>query len=156
MHRVARRIVTKMPKRAASTEAAKSPVSKKARTTPSFKPNKVATPENAAAVDADPPFARLVKADVFKTPAKGDAVVYYMRMGDLRSAFTSIYPVTLLTPHTVNDNRALSQASEQAKKEGIHLVVLFVLSPQDYVAHDRGSRRVDFVLRNLRQLKVRQ
>lgn len=54
----------------------------------------------------------------------------------------------------VRDNRALSQASEQARKSEIPLVVLFILSPQDYVAHDRGARRIDFVLRNLRSLKV--
>lgn len=37
----------------------------------------------------------------------------------------------------------------------VPLIVLFVISPQDYVAHDRGPRKVDFVLRNLKSLKVR-
>lgn len=32
--------------------------------------------------------------------------------------------------------------------------MIFVFSPQDYVAHDRGSRRIDFMLRNLDILKV--
>ena len=54
----------------------------------------------------------------------------------------------------VYDNRALSQASEQAQKDGIPLIVLFIISPQDYIAHDRGARRIDFMLRNLRTLKV--
>lgn len=56
--------------------------------------------------------------------------------------------------HSVQDNRALSQASSQAAKDGIPLLVLFVISPQDYVAHDRSARRVDFTLRNLSVLKV--
>jgi len=33
-------------------------------------------------------------------------------------------------------------------------VALFIHSPGDYVAHDRGARRIDFVLRNLKVLKV--
>jgi len=56
---------------------------------------------------------------------------------------------------SVSDNRALGLASEQAKKENIPLVVLFILSPQDYVAHYTSPRRVDFVLRNLAAIKVR-
>lgn len=54
----------------------------------------------------------------------------------------------------VADNRALHLASEQAQKDGIPLLVLFVISPQDYEAHDRGPRRIDFMLRNLELLKV--
>jgi deoxyribodipyrimidine photo-lyase len=33
-------------------------------------------------------------------------------------------------------------------------VVLFILSPEDYHAHDRSPRRIDFTLRNLRIIKV--
>lgn len=54
----------------------------------------------------------------------------------------------------VSDNHALSLASAQAKKEEIPLIVLFVISPQDYKAHDRGPRRIDFTLRNLAMIRV--
>ena len=54
----------------------------------------------------------------------------------------------------VVDNRALSQASKRAREVGVPLIVLFVISPQDYVAHDRGPRKIDFVLRNLESVKV--
>ncbi|EIN10414.1 hypothetical protein PUNSTDRAFT_119399 [Punctularia strigosozonata HHB-11173 SS5] len=75
----------------------------------------------------------------FKDPANGDAVVYWMRMQDMR----------------VDDNRALSQASKQAVHEGVPLITLFIISPQDYQAHDRSPRRIDFVLRNLWIIKER-
>ncbi|EEB99062.1 hypothetical protein MPER_01320, partial [Moniliophthora perniciosa FA553] len=96
---------------------------------------KVATANAAAAVDADPPLPKLLQAvkDGVKNPNKGECVVYWMRMADLR----------------ISDNRALSLASAQAKEENIPLVVIFVISPQDYIAHDRGARRIDFTLRNL-------
>ncbi|EKM59785.1 uncharacterized protein PHACADRAFT_158212 [Phanerochaete carnosa HHB-10118-sp] len=68
---------------------------------------------------------------------KGDAVVYWMRMQDMR----------------IHDNRALSQASEYARLHSLSLIVLFILSPQDYIAHDRSARRIDFTLRNLMQIK---
>lgn len=55
----------------------------------------------------------------------------------------------------VRDNRALAHASAQAQKDGVPLLVLFVLSPQDYAAHDRGARRIDFTLRILGNIKVR-
>jgi len=54
----------------------------------------------------------------------------------------------------VVDNRALAAASEQAVQNKIPLIVLFLLSPQDYVAHDRSKRKIDFVLRNLSEIKV--
>jgi deoxyribodipyrimidine photo-lyase len=54
----------------------------------------------------------------------------------------------------VVDNRALSQASKRAREVDVPLVVLFVISPQDYVAHDRGPRKIDFVLRNLKSIKA--
>ncbi|KAE9397142.1 hypothetical protein BT96DRAFT_966300 [Gymnopus androsaceus JB14] len=102
-------------------------------------PRKVASAQNAAAVDAEPPLAKLLEAVKGQNQQvkKGKAVVYWMRMADLR----------------ISDNHALSLASTQAKKEEIPLVVLFVISPQDYKAHDRGARRIDFTLRNLTQIK---
>ncbi|KIY74171.1 hypothetical protein CYLTODRAFT_340648 [Cylindrobasidium torrendii FP15055 ss-10] len=101
-----------------------------------FSPNKVATQEAAAQVDENPPYTMLLEAakTFMVKPGKGDCVVYWMRMGDLR----------------VSDNRALSLASDQAQTNGVPLVVLFTISPQDYQAHDRAARRIDFVLRNLK------
>lgn len=97
---------------------------------------KVASPEAAAAADSDPPLKKLLRAleNVSNvSPKSGDAVVYWMRMEDMR----------------IHDNRALAQASAQALKDHVPLIVLFVLSPQDYAAHDRSPRRIDFTLRNL-------
>ncbi|KAI0269121.1 DNA photolyase, FAD-binding/Cryptochrome [Gloeopeniophorella convolvens] len=115
------------------------PPSKKPRLQRPFGIGKVATPAAAAAVDADPPLGKLLRAlkNVPNPSGKGDAVVYWMRMEDMR----------------VCDNRALAEASSQAARDQIPLVVLFILSPQDYVAHDRSSRRIDFTLRNLSALK---
>ncbi|KAJ3550051.1 hypothetical protein NMY22_g648 [Coprinellus aureogranulatus] len=106
-----------------------------------FNPIKVASVEAADAADANPPLQQLIKAMelAVQSPAKGDCIVYWMRMADLR----------------LSDNRALSKASSQAQHDGIPLVVLFVVSPQDYLAHDRGARKIDFTLRNLRMLKER-
>ncbi|TFK29384.1 Cryptochrome/photolyase FAD-binding domain-containing protein [Coprinopsis marcescibilis] len=110
-------------------------------TAASFSPIKIATKENAAAADANPPLQRLLKAmrEVDSGPNQGDCVVYWMRMSDMR----------------VTDNRALSQASEQACRHNIPLVVLFIVSPQDYKAHDRSARKIDFALRNLSSVKTR-
>ncbi|KAJ7682673.1 DNA photolyase, FAD-binding/Cryptochrome [Mycena polygramma] len=130
---------TTMSKRALSPAAASSS-SKRLRTTAAaFLPRKIASLDAAAAVDSDPPLSKLLKAvsEGERTPEKGDSVVYWMRMGDLRIA----------------DNRALSLASATAKKMNVPLCTLFVLSPQDYIAHDRGARRIDFTLRNLALIK---
>lgn len=56
---------------------------------PTFNPNKFATAENAAAVVSDPPLPKLLESvqNATKNPAKGDSVVYWMRMADLRSAY---------------------------------------------------------------------
>ncbi|KAJ7638961.1 FAD binding domain of DNA photolyase-domain-containing protein [Roridomyces roridus] len=119
-------------KRKLSNAAAASPSKKQCLA--AFRPNKIATPEAAAAVDANPPLPLLLKAvqDVgSKSPR--DSVVFWMRMGDLR----------------ISDNRGLSLASTRARKDGVPLVALFLFSPQDYIAHDRGARRIDFTLRNL-------
>lgn len=73
--------------------------------------------------------------------AKGEkaVVVYWMRMRDLR----------------LSDNRALAAASQAARSLDAHLVVLHMFSPGDYRAHDRSARRIDFVLRNLVDLRRR-
>ncbi|KAI0750757.1 DNA photolyase, FAD-binding/Cryptochrome [Daedaleopsis nitida] len=113
---------------------------KKTREDIKFLPNKIATVENAAKADAHPPVLRLVDAvrhNLKTSSSKGDCVVYWMRMEDLR----------------IRDNRALSQASSQARRDGVPLIVLHVFSPQDYIAHDRGARRIDFTLRNLRIMR---
>ncbi|KAF9569316.1 hypothetical protein CPC08DRAFT_623471 [Agrocybe pediades] len=104
-----------------------------------FKPIKVATAEAGAAADADTPLSQLTKLlnQNVKNLKTGASVIYWMRMHDLR----------------LRDNKALSQASAQARKDNVPLLALFVISPQDYVAHDRSPRRIDFVLRNLVSLK---
>ncbi|TFY67796.1 hypothetical protein EVG20_g3814 [Dentipellis fragilis] len=129
-----------MAKRARSSSII-APAAKKSRGDVKVVHNKIASSEAAAKVDANPPLAKLLKAmkSHAKQPTKGEAVVYWMRMEDMRLA----------------DNRAISQASDQAQKDGVPLLVLFVLSPEDYVAHDRSSRRIDFTLRNLSYLKAR-
>ncbi|CUA69414.1 deoxyribodipyrimidine photo-lyase [Rhizoctonia solani] len=103
---------------------------------------KIATAENAARVDTDPPLGRLQNAisehkDELRNISKGDSVIYWMRMEDMR----------------IRDNRAFSAASNVAQDLGVPLVVLFILSPDDYVSHDRSPRRIDFCLRNLAVLK---
>ncbi|KAG7096829.1 hypothetical protein E1B28_004238 [Marasmius oreades] len=129
-----------MSKRASSAAATPESPSKKSRCDPhAFTHRKVATAEAAAAVDADPPLDKLLRAvnNGVKEQKKGDAVVYWMRMSDLR----------------ISDNTALTMASKQAKTDGVPLVVIFVISPQDYVAHDRGPRKIDFTLRNLSSIR---
>lgn len=75
-----------MSKRTLSPSSAKPPA-KRLRMAPEFRPNKISTFENAAKVDADPPLEKLTKAlkDGVKNPRKGEAVVHWMRMADLRS-----------------------------------------------------------------------
>ncbi|KAI0774202.1 DNA photolyase, FAD-binding/Cryptochrome [Fomes fomentarius] len=125
---------------ASSTEAAASRAMKKSRENLKFNPNKIATAKNAARVDVDPPLFQLLNATIRKDierPPKGECVVYWMRMEDLR----------------IRDNRAISHASAQAQQDGVPLIVLHVLSPQDYLAHDRSPRRIDFTLRNLQVIQ---
>ncbi|KAK7695928.1 hypothetical protein QCA50_000567 [Cerrena zonata] len=113
---------------------------KKTRHDTKFLPNKIATAENAALADYAPPFRKLeelTKVCEKLKPPTGVCIVYWMRMEDLR----------------VRDNRALSLASAQAVKDKVPLLALFVLSPQDYIAHDRSPRRIDFTLRNLQVIK---
>ncbi|KAJ6515767.1 FAD binding domain of DNA photolyase-domain-containing protein [Mycena sanguinolenta] len=128
-----------MSKRTLSPSASPSP--KRARISAGFCPRKIATADAAATVDSELPLATLLETvNNVKIKVKaGSSVVFWMRMGDLRS-FT--------------DNRALSLASAHAKKTDVPLVVLFILSPQDYKAHDRSPRRIDFTLRNLALIKT--
>ena len=52
--------------------------------------NKIATAENAASVDKNPPLQILLNAvaDFKNDEEKGDSVVYWMRMEDMRSTLT--------------------------------------------------------------------
>lgn len=152
-----------MAKRARSAIA--SQPTKRARLEPdatstSFNPNKVATAEAAETVTANPPLPILLKAveDSLQKTDKGRCVIYWMRMADLRG--TCRGPVSHVVDNSwccqlVADNKALSQASAKAHEDNIPLVAMFLFSPQDYIAHDRSSRRIDFTLRNLREVKVR-
>ncbi|KAF2862625.1 putative Deoxyribodipyrimidine photo-lyase [Piedraia hortae CBS 480.64] len=51
------------------------------------------------------------------------------------------------------DNRGLAAASAKARENGIPLVCIFVVSPEDYEAHFTSPPRVDFELRSLAVLK---
>ncbi|KAL9130288.1 MAG: hypothetical protein Q9217_001499 [Psora testacea] len=53
----------------------------------------------------------------------------------------------------MTDNKALHLASQKAKKKGVPLICLHVVSPQDYKAHCTSAVRVDFILRTLEVLK---
>ena len=57
------------------------------QSTPGFNPNHIATAEDAARVDADPPLQKLLKAASasLKSVRGTEAVVHWMRMADLRS-----------------------------------------------------------------------
>ncbi|ORX40843.1 DNA photolyase, FAD-binding/Cryptochrome [Kockovaella imperatae] len=100
---------------------------------------KVATAEVAAKVDEDPPLDQLMRlvSESEKDVQKGDSVVYWMRMEDVR----------------IEDNTAFALAGKKAEELGVPLIVLYVLSPGDYTWHDRSSKKIDFILRNLRWLK---
>lgn len=51
------------------------------------------------------------------------------------------------------DNKALHLASEKAKANGVPLICIHTISPQDYKAHCTSAVRVDFVLRTLEVLR---
>ena len=51
------------------------------------------------------------------------------------------------------DNTALHKASERAKRDGVPLIGLYIVSPQDFEAHLTSRVRVDFILRTLRILQ---
>ena len=65
-----------------------------------------------------------------------DAVVHWFKM-DLR----------------LSDNTALAHAGEVAKKAGVPLICMYLVSPQDFEAHLRAPVRIDFMLRTLAVLK---
>lgn len=118
---------------------------------------RIATFENASRVSDDPPVARLqaaVRAAASDEEPVGSSVVYWMRMEDLRSKTQILLFFQSKTDnlHPVDDNRALSAASTLAKRHNVPLLTMFIFSPQDYVAHDRGARRIDFTIRNLADL----
>ncbi len=146
--------------RSVSSTASMHEAMKKTRTDVKVLPNKIATANNAAKVDAHPPLLQLLEAvrdnAMNKNLVQGDCVVYWMRMEDLRSASPSYRMLGTgpLMHWAVRDNRALAQASAQAQLSGVPLVVLHVLSPQDFTAHDRSARRIDFTLRNLQVIRV--
>lgn len=66
----------------------------------------------------------------------GDAVVHWFKT-DLRVA----------------DNHALFLASEKASKEGVPLIGLYIVSPEDFEAHLISPPRVDLTLRTLAVLR---
>jgi deoxyribodipyrimidine photo-lyase len=139
MRPVSLRIAFTLAKRSVSSTAAHS-APKRMKVDSSFKPPKVASAEAGARADANPPYLQLQNAVEKVKKSKnepGKCVVYWMRMVDMR----------------IKDNRALAKASEAAKQSKIPLVGLFIISPQDYFAHDRGARKIDFVLRNLQHLQ---
>ncbi|KAH8905786.1 hypothetical protein BR93DRAFT_969018 [Coniochaeta sp. PMI_546] len=87
------------------------------------------------------PIDDLIRAMTDTTAARirvtaGGAVVHWFKM-DLR----------------IRDNTALALAARKAAENGIALLGLFVLSPQDYEAHLTSPVRLDFMLRSLRVLK---
>lgn len=51
------------------------------------------------------------------------------------------------------DNKALHLASEKAKANGVPLICIYIVSPQDFRAHITSAVRVDFILRTLEVLK---
>jgi deoxyribodipyrimidine photo-lyase len=81
--------MAKRPNSSASSTSSPTSSKRAKMSNSTFKPNKVASAEAAAAVDRDPPLQKLleaVKKGVSK-PAKGECVVYWMRLEDLRSMF---------------------------------------------------------------------
>lgn len=98
--------------------------------------------QNIKAEDrSETPFAQLSQCIEDNPPSQqrdGSTVVFWMRMKDLR----------------ISDNKGLAHAASIARDSGRHLVVLHCLSPNDFKAHKRSARRVDFVLRNLKSIKA--
>ena len=48
-----------------------------------------------------------------------------------------------------HDNKALHLASEKARIDGVPLICIYIVSPQDFEAHVTSPPRVDFILRSL-------
>lgn len=86
---------------------------------------------------------KLEKQGASESAQKGGNVLWLMGMKSLR----------------IEDNKGLAHASElaqerrKANKDGGNLIVAFFISPKDWKMHDRSARRIDFVLRNLREIK---
>ncbi|KAG6378695.1 hypothetical protein JVT61DRAFT_12966 [Boletus reticuloceps] len=74
-----------MSKRARSLTPAT--MSKRGKSAHPFTPKRIATAEAAEAVQAKPPFLRLLAEmqNAVQNPPPGKSIVYWMRMGDLRS-----------------------------------------------------------------------
>jgi deoxyribodipyrimidine photo-lyase len=53
----------------------------------------------------------------------------------------------------LHDNTSLHLAAEKAREAGVPLIAMFIISPQDWVAHLTSAVRVDFVLRTLQALR---
>lgn len=70
---------------------------KRTHTDVKFLPNKIATFENAAKADQYTPFARLTDAMAATVKAvKGNAVVYWMRMEDMRGMLNNLRSTSTL------------------------------------------------------------
>jgi deoxyribodipyrimidine photo-lyase len=52
-----------------------------------------------------------------------------------------------------SDNTSLCLASQKAKQGNVPLIALYIVSPQDFEAHNTSAVRVDFILRTLKVLK---
>lgn len=52
------------------------------------------------------------------------------------------------------DNKSLYMASEKARENGVPLICMYIVSPQDFEAHLTAPIRVDFILRTLEVLKA--
>lgn len=146
-----------MAKRALDSPPVSPQLSKKRHLEPPLSIRNVASFEVAAAADANPPLGELLRTlenDLTDSSETESAVAYWMRMEDMRSESTLFSTPVFSKVSLVCDNRALAQASARALKDHNPLLVFFVLSPQDYAAHDRSPRRIDFTLRNLSVLKA--
>ena len=95
--------------------------SKRLRLDHPFTLGRVASPEAAAAADADPPLGRLFRAlEHVKTISTntGDSVVYWMRMEDMRSKHTGFLHLLCSDFHqsviTVRSHRLLPWQSKVA------------------------------------------
>lgn len=103
-----------------------------------FNPNPNTLPEKITPTDA----LREALKNQEKPSDQSGNVVFWMGMRDLR----------------IEDNRALAHASklvEEHKKtnKSAALIGLHIISPQDYLAHERSPRRIDFSLRNLKHIQ---
>lgn len=75
--------------------------------------NRIATADAAAAAQANPPFLRLLAAlpSVVQNPQPGKSIVYWMRMGDLRSKLVHRSMQRGHRPNTFDSRRQQSTCS---------------------------------------------